>query len=146
MLTKEAEYEAAKKEFEYYAGSILPMEMFNAGVSSVELMSGGVMKYERKYYCSPNKNAADKAIMAQWLTENDGAHLVKETAIVAGAKIDELKSAGIPFTEVEDMNTNSLKAFLKDKLGVNGGVAQITIDAIPPCMHFQEVSQVAIDM
>jgi hypothetical protein len=146
MDAKEAAFAAAKKEYEYYAGSILPMEMYNAGVNSIELMTGGVMSYERKYYCTPNKNANDKATIARWLQEHDGAHLIKETAVVPGAKIDDLKEAGIPFTEIDDINTNSLKAFLKDKLGVNGGTAQITITDIPLCVHFQEVGQVTIDV
>ena len=53
MLATEAEYEKAKKEHDYYASSILPMEMFNAGVAEVKLISGGVMTYDRKFYCQP---------------------------------------------------------------------------------------------
>ena len=146
MITKEAEFKQAEKEYNYYASSILPMEMFNAGVSELKLMSGGLMKYERKFYCQPNKNAADKKIMADWLHKNGGGHLVKAAATVDGAQIDALKAAAIPFTEIADMNTNSLKAFLKDKIGAAGGMVQIQIQDIPACMHFQEVGLVSIDV
>jgi hypothetical protein len=146
MIKTEAEFTQAKKEYEYYASSVLPMEMFNAGVSQVSLMSGGVMTYERKFYCQPNKNAADKQKMAEWLRSQGGAHLIKENASVEGSQIDQLRAAGIPFTEIDDINTNSLKAFLKDKIGASGGTVQIQIQDIPECMHFQEVGLVNIDL
>ena len=146
MIKKEAEYNQAKKEYEYYASSVLPMEMFNANVAEVKLMSGGIMTYERKFYCQPNKNDTDKRIMAEWLRANDGAHLIKEAAKVDGAQISLLKESGIPFIEIADMNTNSLKAFLKDRIGANGGTVHIQISDIPECMHFQEVGIVNIEV
>jgi hypothetical protein len=146
MMAAEAEFVSAKKEFDYYSSSVLPMAMFNAGVSEIRLLDGAVMTYERKFYCQPNKNAADKEKMAEWLRNHGGAHLVKEKASVDGAQIDKLREAGIPYTELDDINTNSLKAFIKDKLGAAGGQAQITITDIPECIHFQEVGIVNIDL
>jgi hypothetical protein len=146
MLQKEAEYDQAKKEYEYYANTILPMEMFQAGISSVELMSGGKLQYERKFYCQPNKNEADKKIIADWLRQHGGDHLVKERAVIDIAQVDKLRDVGIPYSTIEDFNTASLKAFIKDKLGATGGVAQIEITDVPACAHFQEVGVVAIDV
>jgi hypothetical protein len=146
MVEAETLYEAAKKEYEYYANSVLPMEMYNAGVSRIDLLDGGVMTYERKYYCTPNKNEADKLKMASWLRDHGGDHLIKERAAVDASKIDALKEAGIPFVEICDFNTNSLKAFLKDKIGASGGTAQLTVEEIPECMHFQEAGAVSIDI
>lgn len=136
----------AKKEYEYYASSVLPMEMFNAGVTSLELASGGTMRYERNYYCQPNKNAADRAKIIAWLRENGGGHLVKSKGTVDGAQLEKLKASGIPFSETDDINTNSLKAFLKDALGINGGTAQMAIQDIPNEVHFHEVGAVSIDV
>jgi hypothetical protein len=146
MVEAETVYDAAKKEYEYYANTVLPMEMYNAGVSRVDLLDGGVMTYERKYFCTPNKNEVDKKLMADWLREHGGDSLVKERAAVDGSKIDELRKAGIPFTEICDFNTNSLKAFLKSQIGAAGGVAQIQLEDIPACMHFQEAGIVTIDV
>jgi hypothetical protein len=146
MLEAETLYEAAKKEYEYYANTVLPMEMYNAGVSRVDLLDGGVMTYERKYYCTPNKNEADKAKMALWLREHGGDHLVKERAAVDATNISKLKEVGIPFVEICDFNTNSLKAFLKDKIGASGGTQQVKLEEIPECMHFQEAGVVAIEI
>jgi len=95
---------------------------------------------------TPNKNENDKQTMVEWLRANDGGFLVKEKASVDGAQIELLKAASIPYTEIDDINTNSLKAFLKDKIGAAGGIAQIQIQDIPSCIHFQEVGSVTIDI
>ena len=145
MDDAEQAFKDAKKEYDYYSSSILPMEMFNAGVSELKLMSGGTMKFERKFYCQPNKNDADRATIAKWLREHDGEHLIKESAKVDGAQIEALRGTGIPFAEIQDINTNSLKAFLKDKIGASGGQQQIQIQDIPACIHFTEVGVVEIE-
>lgn len=145
MLEDAARAEQSKKEFEHYANVIMPQEMFSAGVESIGLASGGSLRVKRNYYCQPNKNDADRATIAQWLRDNGGAHLVKHDASVSAEDMDKLQAAGIPFIENTNVNTTSLKAFLKDKLGVTTGVQQITIDQIPACMHFQEVNTVEIE-
>ncbi len=145
VIELEAEYKQAVKEHDYYASSVLPMEMFNAGVSEIKLMSGGVMSYERKFYCQPNKNADDRRAQVEWLRANGGEHLIKESAKVDSSQMDKLKATGIPYAEVDDLNTNSLKAFFKDKIGAGTGVAQLQIQDIPESFHFQEVGFVSIE-
>lgn len=146
MLTKEAEYEAAKKEYEHFANVILPQEMFSVGLTSMTLANGGQINVLHKYYCQPNKNEDDRRIMSDWLRKNQGDHLIKSIANVDAADIDKLKEEGIPFTEKNDINTNSLKAFLMDGLGLKGGVQKFTVDDIPACIHFQEVSYAELSM
>jgi len=146
MDVAEAQYSDAKKAYEHYANQILPMEMFTAGVAEVKLMSGGTMSYVRKFYCQPNKNDTDKQVMSMWLRENGGEHLIKEKASVDASQMDALRASGIPYVEISDFNTNSLKAFLTDKIGAKGGIAQIQVQDIPACMHFQEVGIVTIDV
>lgn len=146
MLTKEAEYEQAKKEYEHFANVILPQEMFSVGLTSMTLANGGQINVQHKYYCQPNKNDEDRRTMSDWLRKNQGDHLIKSVASVAAADIDKLKEEGIPFTEKNDINTNSLKAFLMDGLGLKGGVQKFTVEDIPACIHFQEVSYAELAM
>lgn len=146
MLTKEAEYEQAKKEYEHFANVILPQEMFSVGLTSMTLANGGQINVQHKYYCQPNKNDEDRRTMSDWLRKNQGEHLIKSVASVAAADIDKLKEEGIPFTEKNDINTNSLKAFLMDGLGLKGGVQKFTVEDIPACIHFQEVSYAELAM
>ena len=79
MLQKEAEAKQAKQEYEHYASNILPSLMFSAGIDSLKLTDGHMLSVKRAYYCSPNKNAEDKKIMADWLIANGGEHLIKKT-------------------------------------------------------------------
>lgn len=146
MLEAQAEADRTKKEFEHYANVIIPQEMFSAGVDSIGLASGGSLKVKRNFYCQPNKNAEDKAIIAKWLRENGGGHLVKHDASVSAEDMDKLKDNGIPFIENTSVNTTSLKAFIKDKIGATTGVQQIKPEDIPACIHFQEVTTVELDI
>lgn len=146
MLTAQAEAERAKKEFEHYANVVIPMQMFSAGVNSISLASGGTLKVTHNFYCQPNKNPEDRKIIVDWLRENGGGHLVKHDATVAAEDMDKLTEGGIPFIENTSVNTASLKAFLKDKIGATTGVQQIAVEDIPACIHFQEVTATEIDV
>lgn len=140
MFEAETEYERCKKEYEYYASTILPAEMFNVGVTDIKLIDGSRLFYKKDYYCSPNKNDNDKKVIADWLREHGGEDLIKESAIVDGKQLSKLKETDIPYVEVDNINTQSLKAFLKSKLGISkGSIQQIKVEDIPACIHFQEV-------
>ena len=146
MLETQAAAEQAKKEFEHYANVIIPQEMFSAGVDSIGLASGGSLKVKRNFYCQPNKNAEDKKKIVEWLRANGGGHLVKHDASVSAEDMDKLEKNGIPFIENTSVNTTSLKAFLKDKIGATTGVQQIQVEDIPACIHFQEVTTVELEV
>lgn len=146
MLETQALADQAKKEFEHYANVIIPQEMFSAGVDSIGLASGGSLKVKRNFYCQPNKNPEDKKKIVEWLRANGGGHLVKHDASVAAEDMDKLQQNGIPFIENTSVNTTSLKAFLKDKIGATTGVQQIAVEDIPACIHFQEVTTVELDI
>lgn len=146
MLAAQAEAERTKKEFEHYANVLIPMEMFSAGIDSICLVSGGVLRVKRNFYCQPNKNDADKKVIADWLRANGGDYLIKHDASVSAQDMEKLDAQGIPYVENTSVNTTSLKAFIKDKLGVTTGVQQITIDDIPKCVHFQEVTTVELEV
>ena len=89
---------------------------------------------------------ADKKIIADWLRANGGDYLIKHDASVAAQDMEKLDAQGIPYIENTSVNTTSLKAFIKDKLGVTTGVQQITVDDIPKCVHFQEVTTVELEV
>ncbi|MBD5398495.1 hypothetical protein HDR60_03240 [bacterium] len=146
MLETQAAAELAKKEYEHYAHVILPQEMFSAGVDSIGLSSGGSLKIKHNFYCQPNKNLADRKKIVEWLRANGGEHLVNHDATVSASDMSKLSDNGIPFVENTVVNTSSLKAFLKDKIGATTGVQQIDIKDIPECIHFQEVTTVELEV
>lgn len=130
----------AKKEYEHWANNVLPSEMYSMGVESLTLSTGGTIALKRNFYCQPNKNAEDRKVMTDWLKEHGGGHLIVAEAQVDAEDVPLLRDAGIPFIEQESVNTNKLKAFLKDGIGVSTGQQRFTIEDIPRCMHFQEVT------
>lgn len=146
MLQLQAEADQAKKEYEHYANVIMPQEMFSVGIDSITLSSGGAIRVKHNFYCQPNKNPADKKIIADWLRANGGEHLIKCEASVSPDDIAVLESAGIPYIESTSVNTASLKAFLKDKIGATSGIQQINVEDIPKCIHFQEVTTVELEV
>jgi len=146
MLKAEAAAEAAKKAYEHYANVIIPSEMFSAGVNSISLASGGSLSISHKFYCQPNKNAEDRKTIVEWLRANNGGHIVEHDASVSAADMEKLKDNGIPFIENTSVNTQKLKSFIKDGLGASGGVQQFTMEDIPACIHFQEVTTVELEL
>lgn len=138
--------EQAKKEFEHFANVIIPQEMFSAGVDSIGLSSGGMLRVKHNFYCQPNKNPEDRKRIVEWLRANGGGHLVKHDASVSAEDMDKLEQNHIPYIENTNVNTTSLKAFLKDKIGATTGIQQITVDEIPECIHFQEVTTVELEV
>lgn len=146
MLAAQVEADRAKKEFEHYANVVIPQEMFSAGIDSIGLSSGGSLKIKRNFYCQPSKGDADRKKIVEWLRANGGDHLVKHNASVSAEDMSKLEQNGIPYIENTNVNTTSLKAFLKDKIGATTGIQQISIEDIPACIHFQEVTTVEIEV
>jgi len=136
----------AKKEYEHYAHVVLPAEMRACGVDSISLSTGGTMSIKHNFYCQPNKNEADRKIIADWLRAHGGAHLIVHDATVSADDMDKLDAEGIPYIENATVNTASLKSFLKEGIGATSGVQQFTIEDIPACVHFQEVNTVEINL
>ena len=136
----------AKKEYEHYANVVLPSEMLSIGIDSITLQSGGKLSVKHNYYCQPNKNAVDKQTICDWLKAHAGAHLITHEAKVAAEDIDVLRDANIPFIEEQSVNTLKLKSFLKDGIGATTGVQLFSIDDIPACAHFQDVTTVELEV
>lgn len=144
MLEAEAAAEQAKKEYEHYANVVIPGEMRSCGIDSIGLSTGGVLHVKRNFYCQPNKNLDDRKVIVDWLRANGGDYIIEHNASVAAEDMDKLTADGIPFIENTSVNTQKLKSFIKDGIGVTTGVQKFTVDDIPKCVHFQEVSTVEI--
>lgn len=146
MLMAQAKASKAEKEYEHFANVVLPQAMYSVGVDSITLASGGKLSVKRNFYCQPNKNLADRKKIVEWLRANGGDYIVEHDATVAAEDIQQLSDKNIPFIENTTFNTQRLKSFIKDKLGVTTGVQQLDISDIPECVHFQEVTTVELDI
>lgn len=145
MLETEAAAQQAAKEYKHYAEVVVPMQMKAIGLDSIKLATGGTLSVVHNIYCQPNKNEKDKKIIADWLASLNGEHLVKKEATVSQDSLESLDENGIPYAVATSINTNSLKAFIKNALGLSkGSVKQIDIKDIPACIHFSMVDTVEV--
>lgn len=135
-VTAKEKMEQAEKTYNEFKSLTLPNAFRMAGIMGLDTNDGAHVSITRKYYCSPNKNEADQDIMCNWLEQNGGEDLIKRKAIVDEAQIQRLKEAAIPHTQKRDVNTQSLKAWLKRAIGDDKNVATIELENIPSCMHF----------
>jgi len=142
VMEAEAVYKQAQQEYDTYRYQVLPSAMLSAGVQNVTTSDGARIEVKNKFYCNPNKNDADRMKIGAWLRDHGADHLVKKQGIVT--EMEALRESGVPFVEKWDMNTNSLKAWIKDQLGMNGGVAKFSIGDVPECIHFTQIDEVEL--
>ena len=129
----------AKRKYEAFRTDDFPLLLREAGIESLTTSSGMKVELVREVTCSPNKNDKDQQVLMKFLRKNGGTHLIKELLEVMPDEktIQALKDAGIEYNIRESVNTLSLKAFLKSKLGWDGiSVATLTEEQIPECLHF----------
>lgn len=145
MIDTKAAADAAEKEYKHYAEVLVPMQMKAVGLDSIKLASGETLCITHNVYCEPNKNERDRAIIANWLAKYNGGHLVKQEATVAQDSLADLDAAGIDYAVSKNINTNSLKAFIKNLLGLaKGSTKVIDVSDIPECIHFHMVDKVEV--
>ena len=140
LLDAEEKYKQAKAAFEDYSREILPDIMRQNGVYSVTTEDGLVANMTTKTHVNVTKSKIDQVCL--WLSKNGGDFLVKRQYVVPQNVAVKLMDDGVDCAETVDVNTNSLKSFLLDKLGQRTGPQDITIDQIPDGINFFQYDEV----
>jgi len=140
LLDAEEKYKQAKASFEDYSREILPDIMRQNGVYSVTTEDGLVANMTTKTHVNVTKSKIDQVCL--WLSKNGGDFLVKRQYVVPQNVAVKLMDDGVDCAETVDVNTNSLKSFLLDKLGQRTGPQDITIDQIPDGINFFQYDEV----
>lgn len=141
FLDAEEKYKQAKAAFEDYSREVLPDIMRQNGVYSVTTEDGLVANMTTKTHVNVTKAKMEK--VCQWLSQNGGDFLIKRQYVVPKNVADKLMDDGVDCAELTDVNTNSLKSFLLDKLGQRtGGLPEITVDQIPDGINFFQYDEV----
>lgn len=137
----EEKYKQAKTAFEDYSREVLPDMMRQNGVYSVTTEDGLTANMTTKTYVNVTKSKMEK--VCQWLSQNGGDFLIKRQYIVPKNVAEKLMNDGVDCAELADVNTNSLKSFLLDKLGQKtGSLPGITVDQIPDGINFFQYDEV----
>lgn len=124
-----------RKQYDTLARVTVPQYFKTNGISSISTTQGDIVRIVEKSSCSPNKNPTDRNKICDWLTENGGEDLIKTYLSVSADQKQALTLANIPFEEMTDINTNSLKSWLLGQLGKKHSVAQIELEDIPKEIH-----------
>lgn len=140
FLDAEEKYKQAKAAFEDYSREVLPDIMRQNGVYSVTTEDGLVANMTTKTHVNVTKSKMDA--VCQWLSKNGGDFLIKRQYVVPQNVAVKLMDDGIDCAELSDVNTNSLKSFLLDKLGQRTGPQDITVDQIPDGINFFQYDEV----
>lgn len=88
----------------------------NNGIEKLCCEDGAEIEVVEKARCSIKKDAQSQKEVAQWLRDNGMDNIVKAQLIVMPSQAEKLKQMGVPYDETVDMNTNSVKAYIKGEI------------------------------
>lgn len=144
MMEAEEALKKATDDYNNYSRTVMPDLFKMNGLDLLQMDDGSIVRVVTKTNCSINKNDADKANVAKWLREHNGAELVKSECIVPVSQVPLMKQAGVIYEEQTTMNTNAVKAFLLDQLGQNGSPATITKEELPKGLNFYQFDEMEV--
>lgn len=131
LAEKEAEVELLKKELDEADKTLVSM-LVERGWTALPIAGGRKIELKEDVYARFPKNnlAAHK-----WLEDNDGGKLIARSIQVVGHDNDVLEALSAMHAEFEkrvDVNTNSLQAFFRRKLGLSkGSVRELEPEDVP---------------
>lgn len=121
----ESKLKNVKKLEEKLSCEEIPGFLYQYGIQGLTLDNGAQLKIKESIYVSlPKNDLAKRGRFLDWLKENGGEYLIKETLTINEPQekvVKELSDSNIPFVLKDDVNTNSLKAFFNDVLGMKKG-------------------------
>lgn len=121
--------------FDELSKQMLPAVLAQNGLEELTLSNGRKLGIKEDVYISLPKNDNGKKIVLEWLRSHGGEDLIHNEL-----SIDEptpevcafIKGQNITFNESATVNTNSLKAWTKRKLGMTkGSIQDIDINQFP---------------
>lgn len=109
-------FKNAEKQYNEFCNDVIAKVFRRNGLESLRLEDGSTVEVVEQVRCSITKDG--KNSVAAWLREHGAAQLVKSQLIVMPSAAPKLKEMGIGYDEEVNMNTNSVKAWVKGELEV----------------------------
>lgn len=113
MTKAEMQYEIAKEKYEQEVKKTSELLRLN-GLEALKCEDGSQLELVQNVRCSISKSGKDS--VAQWLRQQGAERLVKSQLVVDSSHSSELKNMGIAYDEEVEMNTNSVKAWVKGEM------------------------------
>lgn len=128
----------AKERFRYLQEETIPAAMQELGLESLTLNTGEKLKVKQEVYAS--LTASNKPAAFQWLEENDFGGLIKVEVSVQYGKgeietavelCERLNGEGITAEMSQDVNAQTLKAFLREQIAAGAAIPMELFGARP---------------
>lgn len=127
---KEIEEEEAKlkllKADEYQLVTVTIPQVFKKhGVDKLSLSNGITVETTEELTCSLIKDPDRRKLAFAWLIDNGGEDLIQDVLTIEKpqpALLNALNNSGVLYEMSKDVNTNSLKAWFREKLGYKRGI------------------------
>lgn len=126
-MKAEIEFKKADAAYTDYVQKIMTGLLRRNGLESLKCEDGTMISVKTNTKCSIKKDEESRKNVADWLRDHNADALIKEQLIVMPSNAFKLREMNIPYDSVEEMNTNSVKAFILSEMRVNN----ITINDLP---------------
>jgi hypothetical protein len=125
--------------FDELSKETLPALLAQNGLDELKLSNGKKLSIKEDVFVGIPKNDEGKKLALEWLGENGGTDLIKEEVTVDNPTPElknELRISGMTFEENTSVNTNSLKAWFKRRLGMTkGSIQDLDLNEVPKAMN-----------
>jgi len=119
------------------SGEDIPQFMSAYGIDSINLDDGsGVSVKESVYVSLPKTDPIKRRKVLEWVSEHGGSGIIKDNLTIKDPSYDiisTLDNAGYSYERKKDINALSLKAFIKNILGMQkNSIQKVDLADIPP--------------
>lgn len=117
----------------------LPTLLAQNGLDELKLSNGKKLRIKEDVFVAVPKSEEGRKVALAWLSSQGGADLIKENVTVE-EPTDDLKNylrvKNFTFEDITAVNTNSLKAWFKRKLGMTkGSIQELDLNEVPKEMN-----------
>lgn len=128
----------------------IPQVLQKHGMRSLQMLDGTKVQVEEELTATLIKDSERRKIGLEWLQNNGGEDLIKDCITIldpTDVLKEYLSSHGVLYDMSKDVNANSLKAWLREKLGLKEGiVATIEANQVPAelGLYIRDVAKVTV--
>ena len=130
----EANLKSLKAEKQQLQQVTIPAIFKVHSIDGISLTGGIDVSISTELTCEPVKNEEGKKVWLAYLEKNGGEDLKKKVLTIDDpnpALLELLASKGVVYEMSPSVNTNSLKAWFREKLGLTGLVASLVKEEVP---------------
>lgn len=140
MNVAEQEFKAKAEVFRKLSEEVLPDIMAQANVDELKLSTGRKVSLKVDLKARIPADLFARSECFRWLTDNGADDMIKREVTIPESDdqkisqdlLDILIKSGIVFTTGETVNTQTLQAFFREKLGMKkGALPSLTVEDVP---------------